>query len=101
MNNLDINDLVRKYDLAEEVTIAQAAKVLEVSYHTVRRYVERGDLPARDAAVSGSSQKAWRIPLSAVVEMRTDYDRPIRKVEKAKKKTVTQRVKTFKHIKMD
>ncbi|HUG71540.1 MAG TPA: helix-turn-helix domain-containing protein [Pirellulaceae bacterium] len=44
-----------------DLTIAQAAERLAVSANTVRRYIERAQLPARDASPLGSSRKMYRI----------------------------------------
>lgn len=60
-------------NLPQEVNTAEAAKILGVSRRTVIRYIEDGLLLARDVAPMRSKQKNYRMPLEAVVEMRTGY----------------------------
>ncbi len=62
-----------KLQLPEEITVGEAAKILDVSPRTVKRYVEDGLLVARNIAPLRSKQATFRIPLAAVVELRTHY----------------------------
>lgn len=57
----------------KELTVTQAAKVLNVDASTVRRYVTTGRLPARDAATDGSLHHDWRLRLADVEAMRGEY----------------------------
>jgi len=65
--------LVDKLKLPEEVGLSDAADILGVSVRTVRRDIDDGILPFRNAAPSRSIQVVYRIPLTAIVELRTSY----------------------------
>lgn len=62
-----------KLQLPEEITVAEAAEILDVSARTVKRYIEDGLLVARNIAPLRSKQATFRIPLTAVIELRTQY----------------------------
>jgi hypothetical protein len=57
----------------KELTIKEAAQLLSVHTKTVGRYIAQGALVARDAAPPSSQNHDWRIPLSAVLTMRSGY----------------------------
>ena len=63
-----------KLDLPDEVSVADATRILGVNKKTVIAYIRGGVLPARNVASPTSSRPQWRIPLDAVVEMRTAYE---------------------------
>jgi hypothetical protein len=56
-----------------ELTVDEAAQELGVHPKTVRKYIAEGALIARDAAPPSSQHHDWRIPFSAVTEMRAGY----------------------------
>jgi hypothetical protein len=61
-------------NLPEEVSTAQAAKILGVSKDTVLAYREKGLLPFRNLAPPGSTKPVYMFPLEAVVKLRTTYE---------------------------
>lgn len=56
-----------------ECTVVETAEVLGISQQSVTRAIERGMLPARDAAIQKSDRRDWRCPLSHLLSIRNDY----------------------------
>jgi plasmid maintenance system antidote protein VapI len=65
---------ISKLNLPEEISVNDAARILTVSRRTVVRYIEDGLLIARNVAPLRSKQMSYRLPLKAVLEMRTSYE---------------------------
>lgn len=82
-----------KLQLPEEITVAEAAKILDVSARTVKRYIEDGLLVARNVAPLRSKQATYRIPLTAVVELRTQY--VPQSVPRSKQRQPSSRPRTY------
>lgn len=55
----------------QEVTVAQAAVVLGVSYQAVHNFIEQGKLPGAyfEGGMPGRGGGLWRIPLEVVEEL--------------------------------
>jgi hypothetical protein len=85
------DSILSKLDLPEEIGVNEAAMILNVSRRTVIRYIEDGVLIARDAAPLRSKHKSYRLPLKAVIEMRTDYTIQQRPKPAATQQTLTGR----------
>jgi len=60
-------------ELDDELTVAGAAEILGVSPRTVSRYIDDGTLVCRNIAPLRSAYARYRIPLSAVLDLRGDY----------------------------
>jgi hypothetical protein len=61
-------------ELPEEVGTERASEILGVSKDTLVGYLKEGRLPYRDIALRSSSRPVFRIPLAAVLEMRTGHE---------------------------
>jgi hypothetical protein len=59
--------------LEPECTVAETAELLGISQQSVTRAIERGTLPARDAAIQLSDRRDWRCPLNCLLKIRNDY----------------------------
>ena len=60
-------------DIVVELTVTEAACILGVSRRTVLRFVQRGALRFRSAAVPNSLRPRYRIPRTDVVDLRNRY----------------------------
>ena len=59
--------------LEHECTVAETAEVLGISQQSVTRAIERGTLPARDAAIQLSDRRDWRCPLNHLLGLRNGH----------------------------
>lgn len=62
-------------NLPKEISVKDAAAILNIDRKTVLAYIKEGVLPARDVAVPSSKRPLWRLRLADVMEMRTAYRR--------------------------
>ena len=60
-------------ELAQELTIKQAAEALGVHPLTIHRYIRAGRLPARNAALLSRQRARWRIALTDILAIRGGY----------------------------
>jgi hypothetical protein len=90
-------------NLPEEVSTAQAAKILRVSKDTVLAYRQKGLLPFRNLAPPGSTKPVYAFPLEAVVKLRTTYQTeqpaPAKQAEPTRRSVKGQR--KYKHLDLD
>jgi hypothetical protein len=90
-------------NLPEEVSTAQAARILGVSKDTVLAYREKGLLPFRNLAPPGSTKPVYVFPLEAVVKLRTTYqtEQPASPVQAEPARRRVKGRRKYKHVVLD
>jgi hypothetical protein len=90
-------------NLPEEVSTAQAARILGVSKDTVLAYREKGLLPFRNLAPPGSTKPVYVFPLEAVVKLRTTYqtEQPASPVQAEPTRRRVKGPRKYKHLDLD
>jgi hypothetical protein len=84
--------------LPAEVSIAQAARILNCDRKTVRRYIDGGMIEWRDKATPGSTQLTFALKRESVVAIRTEYrtGKPTPPTPSHQHRAINKRLKNFK-----
>lgn len=94
-----MGSITDKLELPKEVNLADAAEILGVSVKTAKRYIQDGLLIARNIAPLRSVNAVYRVPLSAVIELRTGYavqDKPKQQLPSRRRKMKQYQPRTMK-----
>ena len=63
----------QQFDTVPEVSLPEAAEILELDRRTVKKLIEQAVLPARIASPPTSKRPRYRIPAEDVVRLRNSY----------------------------
>ncbi|MEM1350680.1 MAG: helix-turn-helix domain-containing protein [Myxococcota bacterium] len=85
----------------KELSLIEAARVLELDRRTVKKLVEQGVLPARLASPPSSQRPRYRIPTEEVLTYRNTYQNLKRPVVPGRKQAArNSSANEFPHIRM-
>jgi len=91
----------QQFDVVPDLSLSEAAGILNMDRRTVKKLIEQAVLPARIAGPPTSKRPRYRIPAEEVLHLRNSYGRHARPWGVERKK-VTRRKSTdvLSHIKL-
>ena len=91
----------QQFDTVPELSLLEAAEILELDRRTVKKLIEQAVLSARIASPPTSKRPRYRIPAEEVIYLRNSYHRNSTRWGDERKKIVHRRSSgQFSHIKL-
>src|SRR4051812_2188295 len=91
----------QQFDTVPELSISEAAEILELDRRTVKKLIEQAVLSARIASPPTSKRPRYRIPADEVIGLRNSYHRNSTTWRGERKKVIHRRsAGQFSHIKL-
>src|SRR4051794_13987825 len=93
--------LRQQIDTVPELSLSEAAEILDLDRRTVKKLIEQAVLPSRIAGPPTSKRPRYRIPAEDVICLRNSYHRRSKRWGAERKKTIRQPpAHEFSHIKL-